>query len=232
MLLAEIEIRHSRAIAPTRRLALGEIFLPTGDGPGDGGLLLAGIVAAFVGGLDEELATDLDTLLDDLERGRRVVQPRMRYRFQADTHGLDRSRHRLRQVADAFHLEIDDHGAALPQVLGAVYAAAMLSFTARGQVFRLIRRATRWEGGVDASLVAYLTGDEAARFRRRWTSRDARWALQVLRFAGDASPDRDDVQKRFRELVRKVHPDHGARGDGAGARIDELSEAKRILLGR
>lgn len=232
MLLAELEIRHTRAIAPTRRLALGDLFLPTDDGPGPGGLLLAGIIGASVGALDEELATELDRLLDDLERGARIVQPRLRYRFQTDTHGLDRSRHRLRQVAAAHQLEIDTHGAALPQVLGAIYAAAMLSFSARGQVFRLIRKATRWEGGADASLVAFLTGDEAGRFRRRWLSRDAQWALEVLRFANDASPGRDDVQRRFRELVRKAHPDHGGRGKDAGVRIDELSEAKRILLGR
>ena len=40
MLLAEIEIRHSRAIAPTRRVALGPYWLPTEPSPGYGGILL------------------------------------------------------------------------------------------------------------------------------------------------------------------------------------------------
>ena len=43
-------------------------------------------------------------------------------------------------------LELDDHAAVLPQVLGAVYAAAKLSYRARRHVFRLLRRATRWQG--------------------------------------------------------------------------------------
>ena len=33
MLLAEIEIRHSRAVAPTRRVALGPYWLPTEPSP-------------------------------------------------------------------------------------------------------------------------------------------------------------------------------------------------------
>ncbi|MDQ1376415.1 MAG: rRNA (guanine1516-N2)-methyltransferase, partial [Acidimicrobiaceae bacterium] len=48
MLLAELEIRHSRAIAPTRRVALGDLWLPTEPAPGFGGILLAGILAGYV----------------------------------------------------------------------------------------------------------------------------------------------------------------------------------------
>src|SRR6202023_715892 len=47
VLLAELEVRHSRPIAPTRRLALGSLYLPTDPLPGFGGLLLAGLVGAF-----------------------------------------------------------------------------------------------------------------------------------------------------------------------------------------
>ena len=47
MILAELEVRHSRAIAPTRRVALGELYLPVDPAPGFGGLLLAGIVGAW-----------------------------------------------------------------------------------------------------------------------------------------------------------------------------------------
>src|SRR5213078_837477 len=94
MLLAELEIRHSRAIAPTRRIALGALWLPTDPAPGFGGILLAAVVAATVGGLDDDSRDDLDVLIDDLERTRRIAQPRLRHRFQTDVVGLDRSHHR------------------------------------------------------------------------------------------------------------------------------------------
>ena len=42
MLLAELEVRHSRAVAPTRRVALGRHWLPTDPAPGYGGILLGG----------------------------------------------------------------------------------------------------------------------------------------------------------------------------------------------
>src|SRR3954468_20610171 len=93
MLAAELEVRHSRIVAPTRRVALGELYLPTD--PPDGALLLAAVVGTFVPRLEPELRDDLDLLIDDLERRRRIPQPRLRHRFQTDTHGLARSRHRL-----------------------------------------------------------------------------------------------------------------------------------------
>ena len=55
MLLAELEVFHSRPIAPTRRVALGVAVLPTSPAPGFGGLLLAGIVASFVDDVDPDL---------------------------------------------------------------------------------------------------------------------------------------------------------------------------------
>src|SRR5438552_5733992 len=94
MLLAEFEIRHSRAVAPTRRVALGDLWLPTDPPPGFGGILLGGIVAAHVNTLDEDLRDELDGLIDDLDVGVRVAQPRLRHRFQIDAVGLDRSHHR------------------------------------------------------------------------------------------------------------------------------------------
>jgi hypothetical protein len=232
VLVAELEIRHSRPFSPTRRLALGKLWLPTDNAPGHGGVLLAGVVAAGVSALegDEEVLDRVDTLLDDLEAGRRVVQPRVLYRFQSDTHGLDRSHHRLLLDGERLELQVDDHGAVLPQVLGAMYAAGRLSYGVRGQVFRLLRRATRWTGGIDARLMHFLTGDEAASFRRRGVHHDERWALTVLGFSNGSEPARGDIQRRFRDLVREAHPDHGAESDGAGERIVELSEARRILL--
>ena len=234
MAFAQLEVRHSRPFAPTRRVALGELYLPTnGAAPGAGPLLLAGVVAAGVSALegDDELLDKVEALLGDLEAGRRVVQPRVSYRFQTDVHGLDRSRHRL--VGDASYLafDIDGHGAPLPQVLAAMYAASKLSSAVRPDAFRLLRRATRWTGGIDHHLLDFLLGDEAVGFRRRASERlDERWALHVLGFGTHEEPGRSDIQRRFRDLVRDAHPDHGAEHSGAGERIVELTEARRILL--
>lgn len=229
VILAELEVRHSRAIAPTRRVALGKLYLPTEPAPGFGGLLLAAILAACCARLADEQREGVERLLDELERGRRIAQPRLRHRFQTDVHGLDRSRHRLVGDGDAVHVELDDHGAFLPQALAALYAAAMLSYRVRPAVFRLLRRATRWEGEADDRLLRYLTSDEAP-FRRAAAFGDERWALAVLGFGLAEEPARNAILRRFRSLVREAHPDHGAETEDAGRRITELTEAKRVLL--
>ncbi len=231
MLLAELEVRHSRPYAPTRRVALGALWLPTDPSPGFGGILLAGIVAAGVSALDDDdLLDGVDILLGDLERGRRIVQPRILHRFQADTHGLDTSQHKLVGEDDALTLDIDGHGAVVPQILGALYAAGQLSYAVRHDVFRLLRRATRWTGGVDEKLIAFLTGDEAGSFRRKGVPNDERWALRMLGFESGTEPARSEIQRQFRNLIRDAHPDHGGESDGAGQRIQDLTEARRILL--
>ncbi len=231
VLLAELEVRHSRPYAPTRRVALGQLYLPTDPTPGFGGILLAGIVAAGVSALDDDDVLDrVDSLLGDLERGRRIVQPRILHRFQADTHGLDRSHHRLVGEGDGLSLDIDGHGAVLPQILGSMYAAGQLSYAVRSDVFRLLRRATRWTGGIDDKLISFLTGDEAGSFRRKGVPNDERWALKLLGFDPGTEPARGEIQKKFRSLLRDAHPDHGGEIDGAGQRIQDLTEARRILL--
>lgn len=231
MLLAELEVRHSRAIAPTRRVALGEHWLPTDPAPGFGGLLLGGLVAAHVGTLDDEERAELQRLLADLEAGRRVAQPRLRHRLQTDLVGLDRSRHRLVGRGQTLYLEIDDHGAPAPQLLAAVYAAGRVPLQARAAVFETLRRATHWPGPVDDGLIRYLMGRTPPPSSWRVWPTDERWALTVLGFGPGRPPNRHAVQRRFRDLVRQAHPDHGAEHDGAGQRIVELTEARRILLG-
>jgi len=230
VLLAELEIRHTRAVAPTRRVALGDLWLPTDPAPGFGGILLAGIVAGYVNQLEDELRDELEVLLNDLERGTRIAQPRLRHRFQTDVVGLDRSHHRLVGVGETMQLELDDHAAVLPQVLGAVYAAGKLSYRVRGSVFRLLRRGALWHGDNDERLMGYLTGDEAAYRPWRDPHHDERWALTVLGFRADADPTRSAVLATFRKLVRNAHPDHGGASDRAAERITELTQAKRILL--
>jgi hypothetical protein len=230
VLLAELEIRHSRAIAPTRRVALGELWLPTEPAPGFGGILLAGIVGGNVNRLEDDERDELDALVDDLERGARIAQPRLRHRFQTDVVGLDRSHHRLVGVGETMALELDDHGAVLPQILGAAYAASKLSYRVRSSVFKLLRRATRWHADNDEWLIGYLTGDEASYRPWRIAGHDESWALKVLGFKPDADPTRSAVLAMFRQLVFHAHPDHGGATERAGQRITELTQAKRILL--
>jgi hypothetical protein len=231
MLAAELEVRHSRIVAPTRRVALGELYLPTD--PPDGPLLLASVVGTFVPRLDADLRDDLDLLIDDLERRRRIPQPRLRHRFQTDTHGLARSRHRLYRDddSDAPILSLEDALHPLPQILAAVYAAGMLSVVARPRAFGLLWRASRWDGGSNEALLTHLQGvDPISAIRRRRGEDGIGWALTALGFELDEQPERSDVVRRFRDAVRDAHPDHGAESTEASLRITELTDARRILL--
>ncbi len=231
MLLAELEIRHTRAVAPTRRIALGSQWLPTDPAPGYGGILLGGLVATYIDQLDSEERAELVDLIDDLENGRRIPQPRLRHRFQVDVVGLDRSRHKLFGVGEAMHYELDGHGLAVPQLLGAVYAAGQIHSATRPAVFHAIQKAVRWDGTAGPSLIEHLA-DPTSAAPRSWRlfPTDERWALQVLGFDPETTPERGEVMRRFRNLIRESHPDHGARHEGAGQRILELTEARRILM--
>lgn len=231
MLLAELEIWHSRPIAPTRRVALGRRLLPVDPPPGFGGLLLGGIVAAYIEDLGPELAGELDRLVADLGAGLRIPQPRLRHRFQVDRIGLARSCHRLVGRGDEIEFDLEQQGSAAAQILGAVYAAGAIDRAHRAGVMEVVRRALRWQGPVGPSLVAYLSGVGGA---TTWSAgafaHPRRWALGVLGFGDGSLPERGDVQRRFRDLVRSAHPDHGGAREGAAHRISELSEARRILL--
>ena len=236
MLLAEFEIRHSRPVAPTRRVALGLRVLPCDPPPGWGGVLLGGVVSASMSGLDPDDYEPLYDLIDDLEAGRRIVQPRLRHRFQRDVVGLDRSRHSLIGSDDAsgdgqVWFDFDDHG--LPEVtmLGALYAAGALDDKMRPPVFRAIRKAVLWERPLGDDFVAHVLGDEAGFSRWRALPNDHRWALRVFGFTIDDDPSGADVQARFRDLIREAHPDHGGEVDGAGQRMTEITQARKILLG-
>lgn len=45
-------------------------------------------------------------------------------------------------------------------------------------------------------------------------------------------PTRSEVQRAFRDQLRRSHPDHGGAHVGAAQRIADLAEARRILLDR
>lgn len=245
MVLAELLVRHTRRHMPTRRVAIGEAYLPTG-GAAHGAVLLGAVVAECLPELDAEQAELLPRLIDDARHGLAVPRIAMRYRLQTDTHGLDRSRHRI--VADGTRtvLELDRHGRPDPQVIGAVMAAAALPPAGRAVGFRAIIDAIRRPGVLPEGLeVRRLlmgipgappppVGIRGAGFGDpvAWSgvSTEQRWAMEVLGLGSGATLDRSDVQARFRRLVRLAHPDHGAARQGAAQRLAELSEARTVLL--
>ena len=228
MVLAELEVVHSRPIAPTRRVALGELHLPTEPAPGFGPVLLGAVVAAHIEALDPDLHDELSRLMVDVERGRRIAQPRLRHRFQADRVGLLRSTHRLHGRGELLEVEVEDRGAPVQQVLAAVYAVGTFPLAERHAAMDVVRRGMRWRGEIGDRLLAHLSG--RAGWRSLPPSADPLdWALGVFGIVAPPA-DRKVVQQRFRELLRDAHPDHGGRSDSAAARIAELAEARRILL--
>jgi len=232
VILAEIEICHSRPIAPTRRVAIGRHRLPCDPAPGFGGILLGAICARFGPELDQDLHPDLMALSHELEWGRRIPQPRLRYRFQQDRVGLTRSWQRLHADDGAMRVDFDSAKAAPAQlVLAAVYAAGDTPRSRRPLVMSAIRRGLAWSGDIGGELFAHLSGRAASAYSAEAVADPVGWALVVLGLEPrDRAPDRSVVQRRFRDALREAHPDHGASDETAAGRIAEISEARRILL--
>ena len=155
MILAEIEICHSRPIAPTRRVAVGRTHLPCDPAPGFGGVLLGAICARFVIELDKAAVPELLSLSHEVELGRRVAQPRLRHRFQQDRVGLSRSWQRLHAGDEEMTVQFDASKAAPAQlVLGAVYAAGAAPFGVRPLVMTAVRKGLAWRGDVGHELLS------------------------------------------------------------------------------
>jgi hypothetical protein len=255
MILAELEVYHSRPVAPTRRVALGTSMLPVDPPPGFGGILLGGIAANHVGAIDPDFIEDLTKLTTQVEHGLRVSQPRLRYRFQKDTVGLQRSRSRLLGEGDELRFSFDDSSAdPAQQILGAVYAVGELPLRVRSAVMGTVRRGIGWQGPIGPELIAALAGfDRGSNRSAHALSHPIEWALGVLEFDGsdlhavtrangtarngDAGvatgpgPSTTEIQRRYRRLLIEAHPDHGGDQDDAAQRIADLTEARRILLG-
>lgn len=244
MLLAELNIRHTRRHMPTRRVALGDRVLPTGH-PGYGPMLLACIAATTAGGLDEEQMEAFGPFLRDARRGLAVPRRALRFRLQTDTEGLALSRHRLLGEGGGLMAELDVHGQyPVPQLIGAVMAASAMAPYPRELSFRAIEEAVERPGVLPEGIGIRYTTEVHARPRHvppgpgRFRATDLwwgvpaerRWAMEVLGFGPDMSPARDEVLRRFRRLVRLAHPDHGGAPRGAAERIVELGEARRVLL--
>lgn len=228
MLLAELEVFHTRPAVPTRRVALGHLVLPVDPAPGFGGLLLGAVVANHIGGVAPELRGDVARLIVEIERGDRVVQPRLRHRFQVDRHGLAHSRHQMIGEDDDIQFDFGTTGSDLAQVLGAVYAIERLETVSRHIVAPVLLKATRWRGPIGPALIAHLAGAQSTTLSALADPRA--WALTVLGFpVGTAEPSKREVTKQYRERMRDVHPDHGgAIGDASKAILD-LNEARRVL---
>ncbi len=228
-LLAELEIWHSRPMTPTRRVALGHLVLPCDPAPGLGGLLLGAVVARHVTDVDDEVHPDLHRLVDQLGRAERIVQPRLRHRFQADRHGLARSTHRLVGRNEELTFDFANQGSPMQQVLGAVYAVERIDFSSRAMLTTVLHKALQWRGPIGPSLIAHLAGSRSASLSALADPRA--WALDLLGFAmGTRRPSRREVMGQFRDRLRDVHPDHGGDERDAYEAIAEITEARRILL--
>ena len=228
MLLAELEVFHTRPAVPTRRVALGNLVLPVDPAPGFGGLLLGAVVAQHVTGVDPELQRDVVRLIRQIERSERIVQPRLRHRFQIDRHGLAVSRHRMLGEGDDIEFDFGTTGSDLAQVLGAVYAVERLDVSSRRIIAPVLETATRWRGPIGPVLVAHLAGSNSSALAS--LADPMAWAREVLGFPTDAADlSSREITKHYRRRMRDVHPDHGGAALGASKAILDLNEARRIL---
>jgi hypothetical protein len=114
--------------------------------------------------------------------------------------------------------------------MAAVYAAGRFPLSARSQTMAVIAKGLAWRGAIDKGLVAHLSGGSGEAWRSR-NGDPLGWALDILGLPSDARrPGKREVNRRYRDLLREAHPDHGGMVGDAADRIAELAEARRILL--
>ena len=232
MLLAELEVWHTRPAVPTRRIALGHMVLPVDPAPGFGGLLLGSIIAAHLAGINDDFIPDIHRLIGEVERGERIVQPRLRHRFQVDQHGLAVSRHRLvgfqGEANDDISFDFQTVGTDLAQVLGAIYAAERLAPEHRRKIGPVLQKAARWRGPIGSALIAHLAGSQTLTLEALADPRG--WAMGILGFdLGGKTPSQREITAQFRLRMRDVHPDHGGAHIDAAKAMSDLAEARRVL---
>ena len=232
MLLAELEFYHSRKIAPTRRLALGKAYLPLQTPPGNGPLLLAGIVGEYLPKIDQDLHEEFLAILFKVQRGESVTQPRLRHRLQQDKVGLSQIRHRLSSTNGKAKYSFGEGDVAPEQnVLAAAYAAGEFPYSARSAIMNLLRKSMKWSGEIGEDFISFLLGHHKEYIVDIGHKDSKSWALHVLGIT-NPSPTRSEIKQCFRELLRTAHPDTGNLNEDydAAQRISDLTEARRILL--
>ncbi len=245
--LAELVVRHTRRTMPTRRVALGTAYLPM-SGTAYGALLLGAVAHQRIDSLDEDQIELIPALLHAAAGELEVPGIALWFRMQTDVQGLDRSQHRVVQEHGTVIVELDIHGAATPQIVGAIMAAASLPPTPRVAALQAIMRATegrfryprgvlirRLVEGIPAEVpwapgVTWKQGKPSSESIWDGIASDRRWAMGILGCAPEFALDRDDVNKRFRMLLRDAHPDSGGADLGAADRIAEIREARELLL--
>jgi hypothetical protein len=229
MLLAELEIWHSRPVTPTRRVSLGHLVLPVDPAPGFGGLLLGAVIAKHLPSVDPDLTADVHRLLDQVTRGERVVQPRLQHRYQVDRHGLAASVHRVNGAGENITFDLNTHGSPLAQILGAIYAVERMNVEARRLINPTLHKAMRWRGPIGPAFVANLAGATGGTLAAMADPRA--WALELLGFPlGTGKVTKKQVMAQYRDRLKLAHPDYGADEKTAAVSIEKLGEARRILL--
>jgi hypothetical protein len=131
---------------------------------------------------------------------------------------------------ESISFEFAEGGTPLQHVLGAVYVLERLEPTIRRKLAPVLVKAMKWRGPLNQTFVAYLAGSNASTIAAMADPRA--WALELLGFPpGTVKPTKREIQTRFRESLRNVHPDHGGDSRTASGNINDLSEARRVLLG-
>jgi hypothetical protein len=130
---------------------------------------------------------------------------------------------------DSIEFEFQSNGTPLQQVLGSIYAMERLDMHTRRILVPMMRRAFTWRGPIGPSFIAYLAGTNASSVSALADPRA--WALDVLGFPGGTiKPSKREITSRYRESLRRVHPDHGGNEVTASRAIVDITEARRVLL--
>jgi hypothetical protein len=86
----------------------------------------------------------------------------------------------------------------------------------------------RWRGSIGPSFVTNLAGNMATSLAAMADPRA--WALELLGFPlGTTKVSKKEITARYRDGLRRAHPDHGGDETAASKAIHDLGEARKIL---
>ncbi len=131
-----------------------------------------------------------------------------------------------RDVGWKFELALNPHtrGSGIQQILGALYAAQSLPPKARTSCIGTARLALSWWGTGSSNLIAYLLDNQV-----KSSLKPKSWALNLLDIE-TLNPSGAQVQRHFRQKLWNIHPDRGGNPVLASELIQELAEARKVLL--